>query len=90
MALEEIIAVDTAAPVVDPIYAAIEAHRAAYAAYDAAAEGPDDENQEAFRELDRASQRVARAEASTLAGLIALVTLCGPAASGGRRARAAD
>jgi hypothetical protein len=41
-ALEEIFADDTAAPVVDPIiYAAIEAHRAAYAAYDAAAEGPD-------------------------------------------------
>ena len=60
-ALEEIIAVDTAAPVVDPIYAAIEAHRAAYAAYDAAAEGPDDENEEAFRELDRASQRLMRA-----------------------------
>jgi hypothetical protein len=55
----------------DPIYAAIAAHRAAYAAYDAAAEGPDDENQEAFRELDRASQRLMRAEASTLAGLIA-------------------
>ena len=54
----------------DPIYAAIEAHRAAYAAYDGAAEAPDDENEEAFRELDRASQLLMRAEASTLAGLI--------------------
>jgi hypothetical protein len=57
----------------DPIYAAIEVHRAAYAAYDAAAEGPDDENQEAFRELDIASQQLMRAEASTLAGLTALL-----------------
>jgi hypothetical protein len=62
----------------DPIYAAIEAHRAAYAAYDAAAEGPDDENQEAFRELDRASQRLMRAEASTMAGLIALLRYVAP------------
>jgi hypothetical protein len=77
-ALEEIIPVDTAAPVVDPIYAAIEAHRAAYAAYDAAAEGPDDENEEAFRELDRASQRLMRAEASTLEGLIALLRYAAP------------
>jgi hypothetical protein len=57
----------------DPIYGAIEAHRAAYAAYDAAAEAPDDENQEAFRELDRASQRLMMAEATTMAGLIALL-----------------
>jgi hypothetical protein len=57
----------------DPIYAAIEAHRAAYAAYDAVAEGPDDENQEAFRELDIASQQLMRAEATTMAGLIALL-----------------
>jgi hypothetical protein len=57
----------------DPIYAAIEAHRAAYAAYDHAAEAPDDENDEAFRELDRASQHLMLAEASTLAGLIALL-----------------
>jgi hypothetical protein len=57
----------------DPIYAAIAAHRAAYAAYDAAAEGPDDENQEAFRELDRTSQRLMRAEATTIGGLIALL-----------------
>jgi hypothetical protein len=57
----------------DPIYAAIEAHHAAYAAYDGAAEAPDDENDEAFRELDRASQHLMRAEASTLAGLIALL-----------------
>jgi hypothetical protein len=42
-------------------------------AYDAAAEGPDDENQEAFRELDIASQQLMRAEASTLAGLTALL-----------------
>jgi hypothetical protein len=78
-ALEEIIAVDTAAPVVDPIYAAIEAPRSAYAAYDdAAAEGPDDENQEAFRELDIASQQLMRAEASTLAGLTALLRYVAP------------
>ena len=64
--------------VVDPIYAAIEAHRAAYAAYDQAAEAPDDENEEAFRELDRASQRLMRAEASTLAGLIALLRYVAP------------
>jgi hypothetical protein len=57
----------------DPIYAAIEAHRAAYAAYDGAAEGPDDENEEAFRELDIASQQLMRGEASTLAGLTALL-----------------
>jgi hypothetical protein len=77
-ALEEIIAVDTAAPVVDPIHAAIEAHRAAYIAYDHAAEAPDDENEEAFRELDRASQILMRAEASTLAGLIALLRYAAP------------
>jgi hypothetical protein len=57
----------------DPIYGAIEAHRAAYAVYDHAAEAPDDENEEAFRELDRASQHLMRAEASTLAGLTALL-----------------
>jgi hypothetical protein len=57
----------------DPIYAAIEAHRAAHAAYDEAAEAPDEENDEAFRELDRASQHLMRAEASTLAGLIVLL-----------------
>ena len=57
----------------DPIYAAIEAHRAAYAAYDAVAEAPDEENDEAFRELDRASQRLMMAEATTIAGLIALL-----------------
>jgi hypothetical protein len=57
----------------DPIYAAIEAHRAAYAPYDGAAEAPDDENEKAFRELDRASQLLMRAEASTLEGLIALL-----------------
>ena len=39
-ALEEIIAVDTAAPVVDPIYAAIEVHRAAYAASTLPPRGP--------------------------------------------------
>jgi hypothetical protein len=57
----------------DPIYAAIAAHRAAYAAYDNAAEAPDDENQEAFHDLDIASQRLMRAEASTLPGLTALL-----------------
>jgi hypothetical protein len=64
--------------IVDPIYAAIEAHRVAYAAYDQAAEAPDDENEKAFRALDQASQRVMRAEASTLAGLIALLRYVAP------------
>jgi hypothetical protein len=57
----------------DPINGAIAAHRAAYAAYDEAAEAPDEENDEAFRALDQASQRLMRAEASTLAGLTALL-----------------
>jgi hypothetical protein len=64
--------------IVDPIYAAIEAHRAAYAAYDEAAEAPDEENDEAFRALDQASQRLMRAEASTLAGLTALLRYVAP------------
>jgi hypothetical protein len=67
---------DTSPPIntsSDPIYGAIDAHRAAYAAYDAAAEADDDENEAAFRELDIASQRLMRAKASTLAGLIALL-----------------
>ena len=67
----------TATPA-DPIYAAIEAHRTAYAAYDQAAEAPDDENEEAFRELDRACQLLMRAEASTLAGLIAMLCYVAP------------
>jgi hypothetical protein len=39
----------------DPIYAAIEAHRKAYADYDAAVAGnvPTNENKAAFRALDR-------------------------------------
>jgi hypothetical protein len=57
----------------DPIYAAIEAHRVAYAAYDAAAETPDEENDEAFRSLDISSQALMQAEATTLAGLTALL-----------------
>src|SRR5712672_1876012 len=57
----------------DPIHGAIAAHRVAYAAYDAAAEAPDEENDEAFRALDTASQVLMRAEASTLAGLTALL-----------------
>jgi hypothetical protein len=57
----------------DPIHDAIASHRAAYAAYDAAAEAPDEENEEAFRDLDAASQRLMRAESSTLAGLIAVL-----------------
>jgi hypothetical protein len=73
----------------DLIYAATEAHRAAHAAYDEAAEAPDEENDEAFRELDRASQHLMRAEASTLAGLIALLRYgCTPA--GGWCARVSD
>jgi hypothetical protein len=67
----------TATPA-DPIYAAIEAHRAAYAAYDQAVEAPDDENEEAFRKLDRTSQLLIRAEASTLAGLIAMLRYVAP------------
>lgn len=67
----------------DPILAVIEAHRAAYVAYDQVAEGPDDENDAAFRVLDAASQRLMRAEASTLKGL-------GAAAARGRCAGAAD
>ena len=54
----------------DPIHGAIAAHRAAY---DSAAEASDEENDEAFRALDQASQRLMRAEASTLAGLTALL-----------------
>jgi hypothetical protein len=38
---------------------------------DQAAEASDEENEVAFRELDRASQHLMRAEALTLAGLIA-------------------
>ena len=60
-------------PTNDPIHGAIAAHRAAYAAYDEAAEAADEENDEAFRALDQASQRLMRAEASTLAGLTALL-----------------
>ena len=62
----------------DPIHGAIAAHRAAYAAYDEAAEAPDEENDEAFRALDQASQRLMRAEASTLAGLTALLRYVAP------------
>jgi hypothetical protein len=59
--------------IVDPIHATIEAHRPAYAAYDGAAEADDDENETAFHDLDIASQRLMRAEATTIAGLIALL-----------------
>jgi hypothetical protein len=52
--------------------------RAAYAAYDEAAEAPDEENDEAFRALDQASQRLMRAEASTLAGMTALLRYVAP------------
>ena len=62
----------------DPILAAIEAHRGAYVAYDQVAEGPDDENDAAFRALDAASQRLMRAEASTLKGLIVLLRYVAP------------
>lgn len=62
----------------DPIYTAIEAHRAAYADYDAAAEAPDEENDEAFRALDTASQALMRAEVSTVAGLTALLRYVAP------------
>jgi hypothetical protein len=62
----------------DPIYATIAAHRAAYAACDEAAEAPDEENDEAFRALDQVSQRLMRAEASTLGGLTALLRYVAP------------
>ena len=51
----------------------VTAHQKAYAEYDQVAEAPDEENEAAFRELDRASQILMRAEASTLAGLTALL-----------------
>jgi hypothetical protein len=64
----------------DPIYR----HRGApcrHAAYDHAAEAPD-ENEEAFRELDRASQLLMRADASTLTGLIAVLRYAAPLLQG--------
>ena len=62
----------------DPIYTTIEAHRTAYAAYDEAAEAPDEENDEAFHALDTASQALMRAEVSTVAGLTALLRYVAP------------
>jgi hypothetical protein len=63
---------------IDPVFEAIDTHRTAYAAYDAVADGPDEENDEAFRALDSASQRLLQAEASTKAGLIALLRYMAP------------
>jgi hypothetical protein len=63
---------------IDPVFAAIEVHRAAYAAYDAVADGPDDENDAAFGALDSASRHLLQAEASTKAGLIALLRYMAP------------
>jgi hypothetical protein len=63
---------------IDPIYSAIDNHRAAYAAYDAVADGPDDENDAAFSALDSASQRLLLAKTSTMAGLIALLRYMSP------------
>ncbi len=74
----------------DPIHGAIAAHRAACAAYDAAAEASDEENDEAFRALDQASQRVMRAEASTFGRPDRSSALSGSATSGGWRARVSD
>jgi hypothetical protein len=72
------------------VYAAIEAHREAYAAYDAMpADGPDEENDAAFSALDSASQRLLQAEASTTAGLIALLRYMAPLLSGTGGASAA-
>jgi hypothetical protein len=64
----------------DPIYGAIAAHQEAYADYDKTVEdsAPGDENRAAFRALDKACRRLVRAEASTMAGLIALLRYMAP------------
>jgi hypothetical protein len=76
--------------IVDPIYAAIEAHRAAYAAYDRAAEASDDENEVAFRELDRGVSAPDAGGGLDLGRPDRSSALRGSATSGGWRARAAD
>jgi hypothetical protein len=69
----------TATPA-DPIYGAIAAHQEAYAHYDKTLtdSAPNDENRAAFRALDKACRRLVLAEASTLAGLIALLRYMAP------------
>jgi hypothetical protein len=69
----------TATPA-DPIYGAIAAHQVAYADYDKTVtdSAPDDENRAAFRALDKACRRLVLAEASTMAGLIALLRYMAP------------
>jgi hypothetical protein len=64
----------------DPIYSAIEAHRKAYAGYDAAvaANASTNEKKAAFRALDRGCRRLVKAETSTMAGLIALLRYMAP------------
>jgi hypothetical protein len=64
----------------DPIYAAIAVHQKAYAEYDKTVtdSAPNDENRAAFRALDKACRRLVLAEASTLAGLIALLRYVAP------------
>jgi hypothetical protein len=64
----------------DPIYGAIAAHQEAYADYDKTVtdSAPDDENRAAFRALDKACRRLVLAEASTMAGLIALLRYMAP------------
>lgn len=69
----------TAAPT-DPIYGAIEAHRKAYAEFDASAcrDAHADEWEAAFRALDRSCRQLVLAEASTVHGLIALLRYMAP------------
>jgi hypothetical protein len=65
---------------IDPILAAIAAHQKAYADYDKTVtdSAPNDENRTAFRALDKACRRLVLAEASTMAGLIALLRYMTP------------
>jgi hypothetical protein len=64
----------------DPIHGAIAAHREACAEYDKTVtdSAPDDENRAAFRALDKACRRLVLAEASTMAGLVALLRYMAP------------
>jgi hypothetical protein len=64
----------------DPIHGAIAAHQKAYADYDKTVtdSAPNDENRAAFRALDKACRRLVLAEASTMAGLIALLRYMAP------------
>ena len=64
----------------DPILAAIAAHQKAYADYDKTVtdSAPNDENRAAFRALDKACRHLVLAEASTMAGLMALLRYMAP------------